>query len=195
MVKGRRAEEIRWAYEAGLRHFGVNYAQEGRRLRQEAALPGDALWHFIGHLQSNKVKETLGVFATLQTVDRPSLVVELVKRARVDLVQPVFLEVNSAEESGKTGAAWGDLEALARSVAGARGLQLDGLMTMGPAQVDEMTTRLAFRRTREMAEHLRREFPSLCRLSMGMSDSWRWAVEEGATMIRVGTALFGPRPW
>jgi pyridoxal phosphate enzyme (YggS family) len=189
--KTQPAEAIREAYAAGQRHFGENYAQEWRDKAAALADLPDLTWHFIGSLQTNKVRMLLPEAppraAWVHTVDRPELARELSKRAaQRGAVLRVLLEVNVAREPQKAGAAPEAVPGLAELVAGLPGLELRGLMCIPPAEGDP---RPHFRALRALGEPLH-----LPDLSMGMSGDWELAVEEGATLVRVGTAIFGARP-
>ncbi|MFL5438618.1 MAG: YggS family pyridoxal phosphate-dependent enzyme [Myxococcales bacterium] len=179
-------EAIREALEAGQRDFGENYAQE---LREKADAIGAAVnWHFLGALQTNKVKMIVGRVALLHTCDRPSLAQELNKRAAsLGIVQRVLVEVNLAREPQKGGIAPADLPAFVATLRHLPSLRCEGLMCIPPAEEE---ARLHFRRLRE----LRDELGVLPELSMGMSADYETAIEEGATIVRVGTAIFGERP-
>ncbi|MFL5426182.1 MAG: YggS family pyridoxal phosphate-dependent enzyme [Myxococcales bacterium] len=179
-------EAIREALEAGQRDFGENYAQE---LREKADAIGAAVnWHFLGALQTNKVKMIVGRVALLHTCDRPSLAQELNKRAAsLGIVQRVLVEVNLAREPQKGGIAPADLPAFVATLRNLPSLRCEGLMCIPPAEEE---ARLHFRRLRE----LRDELGVLPELSMGMSADYETAIEEGATIVRVGTAIFGERP-
>ncbi|MFL5367072.1 MAG: YggS family pyridoxal phosphate-dependent enzyme [Myxococcales bacterium] len=179
-------EAIREALEAGQRDFGENYAQE---LREKADGIGAAVnWHFLGALQTNKVKMIVGRVALLHTCDRPSLAQELNKRAAsLGIVQRVLVEVNLAREPQKGGIAPADLPAFVATLRNLPSLRCEGLMCIPPAEEE---ARLHFRRLRE----LRDELGVLPELSMGMSADYETAIEEGATIVRVGTAIFGERP-
>ncbi|HET6438107.1 MAG TPA: YggS family pyridoxal phosphate-dependent enzyme [Anaeromyxobacter sp.] len=185
--KGQPAEAVREAYEAGQRDFGENYAQEWRA--KTLALPDltEIRWHFIGGLQTNKAKLLVGRVAYLHTVDRPELARELSRRLtplRTRL--RVFLEVNVAGEASKEGCDPAAAPELAELVRSLPGMELIGLMCIPPAGEDP---RPHFRRLRELRDRL-----GLAELSMGMSGDFRQAIEEGATFVRIGTAIFGPRP-
>ena len=188
--KTQPPEAIREAYAAGQRDFGENYAQEWRAKADALADLDDLRWHFIGGLQTNKVKYLAGRVAYVHTVDREELARELSRRfAARGAVARVFLEVNVGGEGSKEGCPPGDAPALARAVAGLPALELVGLMCIPPPSDDP---RPHFRGLREL-----RDLLNLRELSMGMSADWRIAVEEGSTYVRVGTALFGaraPRP-
>ncbi|MFL5455536.1 MAG: YggS family pyridoxal phosphate-dependent enzyme [Myxococcales bacterium] len=179
-------EAIREALEAGQRDFGENYAQE---LREKADAIGAAVnWHFLGALQTNKVKMIVGRVALLHTCDRPSLAQELNKRAAsLGIVQRVLVEVNLAREPQKGGIAPADLPSFVATLRNLSSLRCEGLMCIPPAEEE---SRLHFRRLRE----LRDELGVLPELSMGMSADYETAIEEGATIVRVGTAIFGERP-
>jgi PLP dependent protein len=178
---------IREAYAAGQRDFGENYAQEWRAKADALADLTDLRWHFIGGLQTNKAKYLAGRVASVQTVDRLELARELSRRlaARGARVK-AFLEVNVAGEASKEGCAPADVPALAEAVRALPGLDLAGLMCVPPAEGDP---RPHFRLLRTLRDRL-----GLAELSMGMSGDWRLAVEEGATFVRIGTAIFGVRP-
>jgi PLP dependent protein len=173
-------ERISQAVAAGQHVFGENRAQE--LLAHAGAVDGDVEWHFIGTLQRNKVRALASVVACWQSVDRTELVDELEKRAPN---ARVFVEVNIGEEPQKSGCAPDATAALVARAADA-GLRVDGLMAVPPAASDP---RPYFRSLRTLSERL-----GLLQLSMGMSGDFEVAIEEGATVVRVGSAIFGPRP-
>ena len=180
------ASAIREAYELGLREFGENYVQEFEDKRPELeGLPG-ARFHLIGHLQSNKARRAAELFDAIQTVDSAKLARRLDEAANRQL--EVLVEVRLSAEEAKSGARPEDLPALIEAVAGCRNLRLTGLMTMPPWSDAPETSRPYFRRLRELG--LRCGLPGL---SMGMSHDLEVAIEEGATHVRVGAALFGSR--
>jgi PLP dependent protein len=190
------------AHAAGLREFGENYAQEFRdKLRDwPAAAPGGR-WHYIGALQTNKLKYLVGHAALIHTVDRPELITAIDQRAaRLGVVQPFLIEVAIAGEQQKAGVAPERvaelLDACASTEHGAA--RCEGLMIIPPAADDPEQTRPWFRALRQLAERLRagprRAQVELRELSMGMSADFEVAIEEGATLVRVGTAIFGARP-
>jgi len=196
--KTRTAGEILEAMASGLLDFGENYAQELVEKAQAIQEAGGApRWHFIGHLQTNKVRRVLPWLASVHSVDRPSLVQELAARGSPDRPLEVFVEVNLGGETPKTGASAGEVEGLCRAVLAAPTLSLAGLMGMPPLHPDPEASRPHFRRLREMLQDLQRRLPGppagFHQLSMGMSDDLEVAIQEGATVVRVGTALFGPR--
>jgi PLP dependent protein len=182
---------IREALEAGQRAFGENYAQE---LREKAEAIGEGSgveWHFLGALQTNKVKMIVGKVALVHTCDRPSLAQELNKRAAaLGTVQRVLVEVNLAEEPQKGGIAPRALASFVAEIAQLSALRCEGLMCIPPAEED---ARKHFRRLRELRDELGGS-AALPALSMGMSADYETAIEEGATIVRVGTAIFGERP-
>jgi pyridoxal phosphate enzyme (YggS family) len=185
--KTQPPEAIREAYAAGQRHFGENYAQEWRAKADALADLPDLVWHFVGGLQTNKVKYLAGRAAWIHTVDREELAREIGKRyAARGATARVLLEVNVAAEPSKAGCAPADVPTLAAATAAIPGLQLRGLMCIPPAEGDP---RPHFRALAALAARL-----GLPDLSMGMSGDWREAIEEGATLVRVGTAIFGARP-
>lgn len=187
---------LRAAFDAGLRSFGENRVQEG--LAKAEQLPGGIDWHLLGPLQSNKVRAALRLYRTFHAVDRPSIARELEREAaRAGLAVAGFLEVNLGEEETKHGFAPRDVAAAARELAGLDRLRIVGLMAIPPFSDDPEASRPWFRRLRELRDELLtalgpERFPGL--LSMGMSDDFEIAIAEGATHVRVGTALFGPRP-
>jgi len=195
-AKTRTAAEILEAVEAGVRTIGENYVQEAAEIFP--AVGRRARWHLIGHLQTNKAKRAVGIFDLVETVDSIGLGAELDKRAAAaGKTMEVLIEVNSGREPQKAGVRPDAAEALARSLAALPHLRVLGLMTMGPFEGDPEDSRPYFKETRRVFEALRSlSIPGaeMRHLSMGMSHSWRVAVEEGATIVRIGTAIFGPRP-
>jgi pyridoxal phosphate enzyme (YggS family) len=183
--KTHPAAAVREAAAAGAREFGENYAQE---LAQKRAECGDVRWHFIGRLQRNKAKLVAGHVVLVHAVDTAELAVELGKRAAQ--IQPVLLAVNVAGEETKGGVSLADAPALARAVAAAANVRLDGLMTMPPPDVDP---RPHFDRLRALRDELSAELGPLPVLSMGMSSDYEAAIACGATHVRIGTAIFGSR--
>jgi pyridoxal phosphate enzyme (YggS family) len=185
--KTQPVEAIREAYAAGQRHFGENYAQEWRQKADALADLKDLTWHFIGGLQTNKVKYLAPRAAWVQTLDRDELARELAKRyAAAGATVRVLVEVNLGGEAQKSGCAPERVEPLVALARGLPGLEVAGLMCIPPP---DQEPRPYFARLRGLRDQL-----GLRELSMGMSADWRVAVEEGATMVRLGTALFGERP-
>lgn len=184
------AAAIRAAAAAGARDFGENYAQE---LADKRAALGDAVrWHFVGHLQRNKARLVAGHVALVHAVDGAALAVELGRRGPG---QRVALAVNLGGEATKHGCAAADAPAVARAVAAAPGVVLDGLMTLPPPADEPEASRPWFEALAALRARLRDELGlPLPVLSMGMSDDLEIAIACGATHVRVGTAIFGPRP-
>ncbi|HEV2199751.1 MAG TPA: YggS family pyridoxal phosphate-dependent enzyme [Bryobacteraceae bacterium] len=184
------AEVICDAHAHGLRCFGENYVQEFETKRPLVAQLEGAEFHLIGHLQSNKARAAGGLFQTIETVDSQKLAQRLNEAAQsLNMVIEVMIEVKLSVEETKAGAAQEHLGELIAAIRDCRNLTLTGLMTMPPWNDDPERTRPYFRRLAELARQ-----HELAKLSMGMSHDFEAAIEEGATHIRVGQALFGPRP-
>jgi len=194
-AKTRTAVEILEAVEAGVKIVGENYVQEAAGVFP--AVGRRARWHFIGHLQTNKVKRAVEIFDLVETVDSVALGREIDKRsAAAGKTMDVFVEVNSGREPQKAGVLPEEAEPLVRALAGLPNLRVLGLMTMGPFEGDPEDSRPYFKETKKVWDELKAlAIPGaeMRYLSMGMTNSWRVAVEEGATMVRIGTAIFGPR--
>jgi len=184
VTKGFGADAVTLAHRLGCDAVGENYAQEAVA---KIAATGDAHppVHFIGRLQSNKIRSLVGVVDVWQSVDRDSIVDELAKRAGG---ARIFVQVNATDEPDKGGCSINDVEGLVER-ARSRGLEVLGLMTVGPTNGDPKGTRRAFALVRALADQL-----GLSGCSMGMSGDLDIALEEGTTLVRVGTALFGERP-
>jgi pyridoxal phosphate enzyme (YggS family) len=188
-------ERIRSAAEAGITIFGENYVQEAMRKREAIEQP--VSWHFIGHLQKNKAKYAVEFFDMIHSIDSVALAEELNKRAsRVGRSMEVLVEVNLSGESTKSGVNEEEIIPLIRGIKGLPQLLFRGLMTMPPFFDDPEQSRPYFIRLRRLAERIVSEelHPDPLELSMGMSNDFLVAIEEGATLVRVGTAIFGPRP-
>jgi PLP dependent protein len=183
--KTMEAERIRLAIEAGIAALGENRVQEAKE--KIAALGHPVPWHLIGSLQTNKARDAARLFEWIHSVDRIELARELSRRAG-DRVLNVLLQVNLGDEPQKAGIAPAEVKRLAESVAGLPGLRVRGLMAIPPVAENPEHTRPHFRRLRELRDELGFEH-----CSMGMSADYEIAIEEGATMVRVGTAIFGPR--
>jgi len=187
VTKGVALDAIREAVEAGVHHVGENRVQEAEA-KQPSLADINALvtWHMVGHLQTNKVKTALGLFDIIHSVDSLHLA-EAVSRSATKPV-PVFLEVNITGENTKFGLSADELIRDGATVALLPNLEVRGLMMVAPQAADAEHVRPHFRRLREAAERL-----DLRELSMGMSDDFEMAVEEGATHVRIGRAIFGER--
>jgi pyridoxal phosphate enzyme (YggS family) len=180
------------AYEAGLRHFGENRVQDARRKFAEP-LPDDAVLHMIGQLQSNKAAHALQVFDTIESVDRHSLIEELDRQTlKLGRTLPVLLQVNIAGESQKAGCDAMEATTLARQIGASEGLRLMGLMTIAPLVDNPEAARPVFAGLRKLRDQLVEDgvADALPVLSMGMTNDFEIAIEEGATEVRVGRALF-----
>ena len=184
---------IQEGYECGLRDFGENRVQEFRQKLPSLRVPG-AVFHLIGHLQSNKVQQAMA-FDWIQTLDSERLALRISQAAvQAKKTIPLLLEVKLSEEAAKTGVAETELAPLVSTVASLEGLDLRGLMTIPPYTEDPEEARPYFRRLRELRDRLQDAgFPQVRELSMGMTRDFRVAIEEGATIVRIGTAIFGPR--
>lgn len=204
MSKGHPAAAVGEALAAGLRHFGENYLQEA--LPKIAASNHDAVWHFIGRIQSNKTREIATNFAWAQTVTS-ARIAERLSAQRHHHGEPLQLCIQlepvapgtageAANEAGtpRAGCPHADVPALAAHIAGLPRVQLRGLMLLPNAGLDAEALRMEYRVARELLDDLNARGHELDTLSMGMSDDFEMAIEEGSTMIRIGTALFGARP-
>ena len=193
VTKSVGPEEARALSSLGVRDFGENRVQE--LARKSSALAGlPVRWHMIGHLQRNKVQDLLPHSTIVHSLESAALAEVLSRRAgERELEIDVLIEVNVAGEASKYGVAPADAGALAEKVAGFPALRLRGLMTMAPLAEDPETVRPVFAALRELAATLARDLPpgAMSELSMGMTQDFEAAVEEGATMVRIGTALFG----
>jgi PLP dependent protein len=193
--KTKSVAEVREAVEAGVRVFGENYVQE--LLAKREGLGEAAEWHYIGHLQTNKAKYLVPFCALIHSVDSARLATEIDRRAQqFGRRQPVLIEVKLSEEETKSGIDPGGVVELAQAMTGLPGLDLRGLMVMPPFSEDPGASRPYFVRLRELREALRgagSPSGSCAELSMGMTMDFEVAIEEGATIVRVGTAIFGPR--
>jgi hypothetical protein len=186
--KGVTNEMVLSAMDAGLRDFGENYIQEAQqRIAELGADAQRATWHFIGHLQSNKAAVAAALFDTIESVDSVKLAQALSKRAEKPI--RILLEVNVAGEAAKYGLAPSEVAAAVSEAGALPNIDLVGLMTMAPEVSDPEETRPVFHTLRELAQA-----NGLSELSMGMTNDFEVAVEEGATMVRIGRALFAGRP-
>lgn len=194
-AKTRNVDELKEAILAGVIAFGENYIQEAEQAYSEL---GDAVrWHCIGHLQRNKVKKAVQIFDMIETVDSLALAKEIDKRCKAEgKIMDVLLEVNSACEGQKNGVMPHDIKALIHEICLLGNVKIKGLMTMGPWLDDPEKIRPYFRLTKELFDEIKNSHidnVEMEYLSMGMSDSYKIAIEEGANIVRVGTALFGER--
>ncbi|MBP9088768.1 MAG: YggS family pyridoxal phosphate-dependent enzyme [Kofleriaceae bacterium] len=194
VAKKHPAAAIRAALAAGVQHIGENYVQE--LLAKQTEIATDAVqpqWHFIGHLQRNKARMIAGRVALIHAVDTIELANEL--NTRCTTQQPVLIAVNLGGEASKSGISENTAVAVATAIAGCQHLRLDGLMTMPPPDVSDGETQAIFRRLRLLRDSLQQHIgTAMPTLSMGMSSDFELAIAEGATHVRIGTAIFGARP-
>jgi len=191
--KSFSGEMVREALDAGISDVGENYVQE-LLSKQKALENRNVRWHFIGHLQSNKVKSIAGWIHMIQTVDSFGLGEQIARRAlEANRTVEVLMEVNTSGEPGKFGVQPGEAPALARRLAELPNLRLSGFMTIGPLLPDPESARPAFRMLRELRDSLATEGIVLPHLSMGMTNDLEIAIEEGSTIVRIGTGIFGKR--
>ena len=196
-AKTRTPEEILEAIEAGLDIVGENYVQEAEKAFQ--LIGKKAKWHMIGHLQSNKAKKAVTVFDMIETVDSMKLARAIDKACeKIGKTMPVLVEINSGEEDQKAGVLPEDAIPLIQEMSALENIKVMGLMTMGPFAGDPEDSRPYFQKTRAIFEKLKAmNLPNVEMkfLSMGMSNSYKVALEEGANMVRIGTKLFGEREY
>lgn len=194
-AKTRTPDEIQEAIDAGVHLIGQNYVQEAQSAFR--VIGNRAKWHFIGHLQKNKAKKAIEIFDKIETVDSYGLAAELNKRCQArSKILPILIEINSGRESQKFGVLPEDAEKLIRQIADLECIRIEGLMTMGPMFGDPEDARPYFQETRRTYERIKSlDIPNIEMkyLSMGMTNSFRVAIEEGANIVRIGTLIFGPR--
>ncbi len=194
-AKTRTPEEVAVAARAGVTCFGQNYVQEAENVI--TAVGHQIEWHMIGHLQRNKVKKAIPLFDMIETVDSWRLAAALDKHcAEIGKIMPVLVEINSGREARKTGVLPEEVDDLVHRLSELPSIRVEGLMTMGPRFGDPEDARPYFRATRTAFERLAAlNLPNIVMktLSMGMSNSYLVAIEEGANMVRIGSLLFGPR--
>lgn len=194
-AKARTAREVEEALRAGVSYVGHNYVQEAEQMIP--AIQEKARWHMIGHLQKNKVKKAVRLFDMIETLDSWPLAKLIDQRcAAIGKVMPVLIEINSGREASKTGVLPKEVDDLVQRVSDLQHLHVQGLMTMGPRFGNPEDARPYFQATKEAFDRLATaNLPNveMRYLSMGMSNSYQVAIEEGANMIRLGTVLFGER--
>jgi len=193
--KTRTPEEVQAAIHAGIKAIGYNYLQEAERIHK--VISNQVKWHMIGHLQRNKVKRAVKLFDMIETVDSVKLAQMVDKQCSLENKKmPVLIEINSGKESNKTGVLPQDVDELILKINDLPNLHVQGLMTMGPRFGNPEDARPYFRATKKAFDRLKNlDIPNveMKYLSMGMSNSYKIAIEEGANIIRVGTRLFGER--
>ena len=190
-AKSRSVEEILEAIEAGVKIVGENYTQEAEE--KFSAIGSKVRWHFIGHLQKNKVKRSVRIFDMIETVDSVEIAAAIDKScAEIKKVMPVLIEINSGKETNKSGVLPENLGNLIKDLLGFKNIKLSGLMTMGPMLKNPEDYRPYFRDTKTLFDKIKPTL-DIKYLSMGMSDSYQVAIQEGANLVRIGTLIFGPR--
>jgi pyridoxal phosphate enzyme (YggS family) len=196
-AKTRTPAEIQEAVDAGVKMIGQNYVQEA--MEAFKIIGGKAKWHFIGHLQKNKVKKAVEIFDLIETVDSYEMAREIDKRCgQIGKIMPILIEVNSGREKQKFGVLPEETEELIKGISGLKNIKIMGLMTMGPRFGDAEDSRPYFVETKKNFEKIRAlDLPGVEMeyLSMGMTNSYKIAVEEGANLVRIGTGIFGEREY
>lgn len=196
-AKTRTPQEISEAVNAGIKIIGENYVQEARKAHEQ--IGRSAKWHFIGHLQRNKVKEAIQIFDVIETVDSLSLAEEIQKRCiQQNKFMSILIEINSGKEKQKFGVYPEDVEGLIKKISELENIRIQGLMTMGPAFGDPEKARPYFVETKRLFEKIKSlSIPGveIKSLSMGMTNSYKIAIEEGANIVRIGTKIFGTREY
>ncbi len=194
-AKKRTAVEILEAIDAGIKIVGENYVQEAQKVIE--VIGSRAQWHFIGHMQKNKVRKAVKLFDMIETVDSYEIAYAIdTECKKISRVMPVLIEINSGKEKQKFGVLPEDAEAVVKQISSLSNISVNGLMTMGPFMGEPEDFRPYFIRTRQLFEKLKeKELPDveMKYLSMGMTSSYKTAIEEGANMVRIGTLIFGER--
>ncbi len=191
--KTRTAAELKQAIQSGLTQFGENYLQEAL-IKIETLKPFDLTWHFIGPIQSNKTRLITEHFDWVHSVDRLKIAQRLSEQ-RPTTLQPlnICIQVNINDENSKSGIPLSELDTLSKAISSLPNVKLRGLMTIPAASQSEDALRQSLKTMKEAFDTLKQKYTSIDTLSMGMSSDLEVAIEEGSTMVRVGTALFGPR--
>ncbi len=194
-AKSRSPQEVLEAIQSGIKIFGENYVQEAERAYQVGG--NKVKWHFIGHLQKNKVKKAVKLFDMIEAVDSAEIAGEIDRRCKqIGKTMPVLVEINSGREEQKTGVLPENTEQLIKEISSLQNIKVMGLMTMGPRFGNPEDSRPYFIETKKVFEQVKRlNLPNVemrC-LSMGMTNSYKVALGEGANMVRIGTKIFGKR--
>ncbi len=193
--KTRTPEEILQAIQAGIKIIGQNYVQEAQKAY--SIIGQQVKWHFIGHLQRNKVKKAVEIFDMIETIDSIALASEIDKQCRrLGKIMPILIEINSGREQQKYGIFPEDMEDLTKKISGLKNIKIQGLMTMGPMFGNPEDARPYFVETKKIFDKIRTlDIPDIEMryLSMGMTNSYLVAIEEGANLVRIGSKIFGPR--
>jgi len=196
-AKTKTAEEVLEAIESGVTIIGENYVQEAERIYE--VIGNKAKWHFIGYLQKNKVKKAVRLFDMIETIDSVDLATEIDKRcAQIGKIMPVLIEINSGREKQKSGVLPENAEQLVREISHLQNIKVRGLMTMGPRFGNPEDSRPYFVETKRIFDRIKKlNLPNveMRYLSMGMTNSYKIALEEGANMVRIGTKIFGERDY
>ena len=196
-AKTRTAEEVLEAIESGIKIIGENYVQEAESIYE--AIGNKAKWHLIGYLQKNKVKKAVRLFDMIETVDSVELATEIDKRCgQTGKIMPVLIEINSGREKQKSGVLPENAGQLVREISHLQNIKVMGLMTMGPRFGNPEDSRPYFVETKRIFDRMKKlDLPNveMRYLSMGMTNSYRIALEEGANMVRIGTKIFGERDY
>ena len=196
-AKARLPEEVLEAVQSGIKMVGENYVQEAEKAYEMVG--NKVKWHFVGHLQKNKVKKAVKIFDMIETVDSVEIAREIDKRCqRIGKVMPILVEINSGEEEQKSGVLPPDAERLIREISGLKNIKVMGLMTMGPRFGNPEDSRPCFIKTRKIFDRIKKlglANVEMRYLSMGMTNSYKVAIEEGANIVRIGTKLFGERSY
>jgi len=194
-AKTRTPEEVQAAIQSGIKVIGYNYLQEAERIYKN--IGNTVQWHLIGHLQKNKVKKAVRIFDMIETIDSVQLAKLVDKHCALEnKIMPVLVEINSGKESNKTGVLPDEVDELISEISDLPHLRIQGLMTMGPRFGNPEDARPYFKATKntfERLSHARIPNVEMRYLSMGMSNSYHIAIEEGANIVRIGTKLFGDR--
>ena len=192
-AKARTAEEVLQAVDSGIKTIGENYVQEAERAYP--VVGSKAKWHMIGHLQKNKVKKAVSLFDMIETVDSADIAREIDKRcAQIGKVMPVLIEINVGREANKSGVLPENAGNLIVSLKDLKNIRVSGLMTMGPLADRSEDIRPYFRETKQLFDRIKNlglPHTDMKYLSMGMTDSYRIAIEEGANIVRIGSKIFG----
>jgi len=195
VVKGRTVEEVQEAIESGIKYIGENYLQEAEK---KYPFIGKVIrWHFIGHIQKRKPKKIVELFDMAETLDSIEVAEEINREAsKINKIMPVLIEVNSGREPQKSGLIPENVESFIEQISHFKNIKVQGIMTMGPFFEDAEKLRPCFIETRKLFEDIKKkniQNAEMEFLSMGMSSSYKVAIEEGANIIRIGTLIFGPR--
>ena len=194
-AKKRTAEEVLEAADAGVAAVGENYVQDAQN--KFSVVGNKVRWHLIGHLQKNKVKKAVGIFDMIETIDSFDLAKRIDEECqKLDKVMPVLIEINVASEIQKAGILPHKVEDLIKEILPLKNIQLQGLMTMGPFVDEPEDIRPFYKKAKELFDKIvtnHPDYPHWKYLSMGMSDTYSIAIEEGANIVRIGTAIFGLR--